>query len=83
MPDRESPAMDEVFVCVREFIRAHGFAPTVTQLCAITGKKESTVRHLLRRLHSDGWITLGEGAWSQIDVVFEGKECLRCGRPFR
>lgn len=81
MSGRESPAMDEVFVCVREFIRAHGFAPTVKQMCAHKGRKPSTVRHLLWQLHRDGWITLGQGGWSQIDVIYEGNECLRCRRP--
>lgn len=83
MSERATPALDALFEFLREFIRVYGFAPTVKQMCAHTGRKPSAVRHLLWQLHRDGWITLGQGGWSQIDVIYEGGECLRCGRPFR
>lgn len=78
MPDTTHERREEVFNFLRAFIRQHGFAPTPKQIAKHLGIKVESARHQVTLLHREGRITLGEGGYTQIDVINDGRECLRC-----
>ena len=81
VPDTTHNLRETVFTFLREYIRLNGFGPTAREVSERLGITPYSVRKQLGILHREGRITLGSAAMAQIDVVFDGEECLRCRRP--
>ena len=78
---RATPTRDRVYQFVKGYISQYKYPPSVPEIAAAVGIKPGSVQYQLEKLHADGSITLGPHSY-QIDISFDGKECLRCERPW-
>lgn len=80
VPDTTHKLRETVLTFLREYIRLNGYGPTAKEVAEHFGISQYSVRKQLEILHREGRITLGPSAVTQIDVVFDGPACLRCGK---
>jgi len=61
----------QILLCIATYIRLYGSAPSLLELCMMSGIKLTAVRNGLRKLEEENWITYDASKAESIAVKNE------------
>lgn len=65
----------KTYILIKEYIKEHGYSPSVRELCSLAGVSSTATIHVhLRALKDKGYITCNKGSHRAIRIIKELEE---------
>lgn len=80
MPHPLTPRQHAIVEFIAEYVREHGYAPSLQEIGDEFTLKAPAVHGHLERLQAKGWLTRTRHVRRSIQLLIHGQNCPTCGQ---